>query len=177
MPYVNPAVQLLWKVADIRARDEQDFAAVVPSLPAHERRWLADAIELGAPTSPWATRARAAVDGYEVLPGADGSVIITVQATEVLGAGQKSSIVDLCIAAHEMDEFRHLFMLIPSGRHFLVTRGSELVSHGVVSTRWGPTRRSASPEDRVRRCGLDAPERSGARLWERDDAPARGRDR
>jgi hypothetical protein len=64
LPYVNPAVQLIWKVASTRARDEQDFAAVVPSLPDEERRWLAEVIELGYPTSPWAARVRAAVDAH-----------------------------------------------------------------------------------------------------------------
>jgi aminoglycoside 2'-N-acetyltransferase I len=44
----------------------------------------------------------------------------------------------VCVAAHENEEFRKLFTtFIPSGgRHFLGSRGRELVSHAVVTTRW-----------------------------------------
>ena len=66
----------------------------------------------------------------------DGNVIITVRPTEALSAAQKAAIIDLCLAAHEEEAFRNLFVNIPSARHFMVTRGSELVSHGEASTRW-----------------------------------------
>ena len=56
LPYVDPAVQLLWKAKDTRAKDEQDFTAVVPQLTAEQRRWLAGAIALSHPASPWAAR-------------------------------------------------------------------------------------------------------------------------
>ena len=46
--------------------------------------------------------------------------------------------IEVCIAAHENEDFRNLFAIyIPSGgRHFLEYRGRELVSHAVVTTRW-----------------------------------------
>jgi hypothetical protein len=55
LPYVNPAVQLLFKAVDTRPQDEQDLAAVLPSLSDEERQWLAEAIRLSCPASPWAT--------------------------------------------------------------------------------------------------------------------------
>lgn len=53
LPYVNPAVQLLWKARDATAKDQMDFTAVCPSLPQREQQWLADAIALTCPTSEW----------------------------------------------------------------------------------------------------------------------------
>ena len=63
--------------------------------------------------------------------------------TEDLTAAQRSSVIDVCIAAHEIEDFRNLFRVYikSGGRHFLGYRGSELVSHAVVTTRW------AQPED------------------------------
>jgi GNAT superfamily N-acetyltransferase len=46
-------------------------------------------------------------------------------------------VIDVCVAAHESEEFRKLFTFVPSGgRHFLGYRDGELVSHAVVTTRW-----------------------------------------
>jgi hypothetical protein len=56
LPYVNPAVQLLWKAKNTRPKDEQDFETVVPLLREDDRRWLAAAIALSHPQSPWAAR-------------------------------------------------------------------------------------------------------------------------
>ncbi|MDQ1511208.1 MAG: hypothetical protein QOG50_3052 [Actinomycetota bacterium] len=58
--------------------------------------------------------------------------------TEELTAAHRSAVIEVCIAAHEIEEFRNLFTIfIPSGgRHFLEYRGRELVSHAVVTTRW-----------------------------------------
>ena len=56
LPYVDPAVQLLWKAKDPRPQDELDFATVTPLLSRDERRWLAGAIGLAHPESPWVTR-------------------------------------------------------------------------------------------------------------------------
>jgi aminoglycoside 2'-N-acetyltransferase I len=62
---------------------------------------------------------------------------VTVLTTEELTAAQRSSVIDVCIAAHDNEEFRNLFTHITSGgRHFLAYRGPELVSHAVVTTRW-----------------------------------------
>lgn len=55
LPYVNPAVQLLFKAVDTRPQDEQDFTAVLPSLSERDRQWLAEAIRISCPASPWAT--------------------------------------------------------------------------------------------------------------------------
>ena len=45
--------------------------------------------------------------------------------------------IDVCIAAHENEDFRNLFTFLEAGgRHVLGYRGSELVSHAVVTTRW-----------------------------------------
>jgi len=64
------------------------------------------------------------------------ATVITMR-TEDLDAAARSAIIHLCIAAHQEEEFQHLFTYIPSGgRHFLAYRGTELVSHAVVTTRW-----------------------------------------
>ncbi len=62
---------------------------------------------------------------------------VLVLPTEELTAVQRSSVIDVCIAAHNNDVFNDLFTFIPSGgRHFLGYVGPELVSHAVVTTRW-----------------------------------------
>ena len=65
------------------------------------------------------------------------SIHVTFVRTEDLNAAERTSIVDLCIVAHQEEDFKNLFSYIPSGgRHFLAYRGDELVSHAVVTTRW-----------------------------------------
>lgn len=56
---------------------------------------------------------------------------------ELAAADLRQSVIDLCVAAHEMDEFRYMFTkYFPSGaRHYLAYEGDTLVSHAVVSTR------------------------------------------
>ena len=67
----------------------------------------------------------------------DDAVVVTVLNTEALTAAQRSAVIDVCITAHDKEEYEHLFKQIPSGgRHFLAYRGEELVSHAVVTTRW-----------------------------------------
>jgi hypothetical protein len=56
LPYVAPAVQLLWKAKDTRPKDEHDFETVAPLLTADERRWLSDAIVRSHPESGWPAR-------------------------------------------------------------------------------------------------------------------------
>jgi hypothetical protein len=56
LPFVNPAVQLLWKARDMHPKDEIDFANVAPRLPDSERAWLAEAIALAHPDSVWRDR-------------------------------------------------------------------------------------------------------------------------
>jgi GNAT superfamily N-acetyltransferase len=66
-----------------------------------------------------------------------GDIIVKTLPTEVLTDAERSSVIDVCIAAHSNDDFKNLFTYIPSGgRHFLAYRSSELVSHAVVTTRW-----------------------------------------
>ena len=66
-----------------------------------------------------------------------GTLRIAMLTTEELGAEARASIIAVCIAAHNIEDFQHLFTFIPSGgRHFLAYRGDELVSHAVVTTRW-----------------------------------------
>lgn len=62
---------------------------------------------------------------------------IEVVATEQLTAEQRSAVIEVCVAAHESEEFRRIFShYIPSGgRHFLGYADEALVSHAVVTTR------------------------------------------
>lgn len=53
-----------------------------------------------------------------------------------LDIATQATIIELCIAAHQNEDFNNLFSYIPSGgRHFLAYREAELVSHAVVTTR------------------------------------------
>lgn len=65
------------------------------------------------------------------------SISITSARTEDLDAASRASIIRVCIAAHQEEDFKHLFSYIPSGGlHFLAYREQELVGHAVVTTRW-----------------------------------------
>jgi len=55
VPVVDPAVQLLWKSAAPRPQDDADRRLVEPLLGTGRRSWLAAAIALAHPGSPWAT--------------------------------------------------------------------------------------------------------------------------
>src|SRR5215510_9454325 len=62
---------------------------------------------------------------------------VTFAQTEDLNADSRTAIIQVCIAAHQGEDFNNLFSYIPSGgRHFLAYREAELVSHAVVTTRW-----------------------------------------
>ena len=57
--------------------------------------------------------------------------------TEELDAGIRHAIVNLCVLAHQEEDFKNLFSYVPSGGwHFLAFQGEELVSHAMVTTRW-----------------------------------------
>ncbi len=59
IPRQSPEVTLLYKARRRWARDEADFAAVVPGLSATDRQWLRDAIALTEPARhPWLDRLR-----------------------------------------------------------------------------------------------------------------------
>jgi GNAT superfamily N-acetyltransferase len=65
------------------------------------------------------------------------AMCVIVARTEDLNPTTRSAIIDVCTAAHQGADFRHLFSYIPAGgRHFLAYCGEELVSHAVVTTRW-----------------------------------------
>jgi aminoglycoside 2'-N-acetyltransferase I len=67
----------------------------------------------------------------------DDDIVVKMFGTEALTPALRSSVIDVCVAAHESEEFHKLFTYIESGgRHFLAYRGAELVSHAVVTTRW-----------------------------------------
>ena len=57
--------------------------------------------------------------------------------TEDLDAATKASIIQVCVEAHQEEDFKNLFFYIPSGGwHFLAYHNDQLVSHAVVTTRW-----------------------------------------
>ena len=57
--------------------------------------------------------------------------------TEELDADTRNAIVNLCVMAHQEEDFKNLFSYVPSGGwHFLAFQGEELVSHAMVTTRW-----------------------------------------
>ena len=65
------------------------------------------------------------------------SINLTSARTEDLDSPTRASIIEVCIAAHQEEDFKNLFSYIPSGGwHFLAYRDDELVSHAVVTTRW-----------------------------------------
>ena len=57
--------------------------------------------------------------------------------TEELDADTRTAIVDVCVLAHQEEDFKNLFAYVPSGGwHFLAFHGEQLVSHALVTTRW-----------------------------------------
>jgi aminoglycoside 2'-N-acetyltransferase I len=65
------------------------------------------------------------------------SIVITSAKTEDLHENTRLAITQLCIAAHQEEDFKNLFTYILSGGwHFLAYRAEELVSHAMVTTRW-----------------------------------------
>jgi hypothetical protein len=53
IPYGRPEVVLLFKAKAARAKDEDDFAAVLAQLDGQRRRWLARALEFVHPGHRW----------------------------------------------------------------------------------------------------------------------------
>jgi hypothetical protein len=51
--YIRPEVQLLYKSRGRRAKDETDFAMIVPLLNLGQREWLRGALELSDSANPW----------------------------------------------------------------------------------------------------------------------------
>jgi aminoglycoside 2'-N-acetyltransferase I len=64
-------------------------------------------------------------------------IALEVRSTEALTHTDRKSIIDVCIAAHDNQDFENLFNYIPTGgRHFMAYKAGDLVSHAVVTTRW-----------------------------------------
>lgn len=62
---------------------------------------------------------------------------IKVFKTEDLDPNTRNAIIELCVAAHQNEDFRNLFSYVPSGGyHFLANQDGQLVSHAMVTTRW-----------------------------------------
>ncbi len=71
------------------------------------------------------------------MPTHHNPIPVTHIQTEDLDATTRTAIIQVCIAAHQEEDFQNLFSYIRSGgRHFLAYHESELVSHAVVTTRW-----------------------------------------
>ena len=57
--------------------------------------------------------------------------------TEELDTDTRAAIINLCVIAHQEEDFKNLFSYVSSGAwHFLAFQGEELVSHAIVTTRW-----------------------------------------
>jgi aminoglycoside 2'-N-acetyltransferase I len=70
------------------------------------------------------------------MPAGQDINVIAVPTTD-LTAAQRSAIIDVCIAAHDTEDFKRLFFYVKDGgRHFMAYDGAQLVSHAVVTTRW-----------------------------------------
>lgn len=66
-----------------------------------------------------------------------GSTRVRFFKTEELDPGARNAIVNLCVMAHQDEDFKNLFSYVPSGGwHFLAFQDEQLVSHAMVTTRW-----------------------------------------
>lgn len=61
LPYLAPAIQLLYKAKNPRPKDEADFAKALPHLDLESRQWLAQALAIVHPRHAWITL----LEGYE----------------------------------------------------------------------------------------------------------------
>ena len=62
---------------------------------------------------------------------------VTTVRTEELDAALRETIIEVCIAAHDVEDFKRLFHFVPSGGwHSLAFDGDRLVGHAVATTRW-----------------------------------------
>jgi aminoglycoside 2'-N-acetyltransferase I len=63
--------------------------------------------------------------------------VITSARTEELKEPIRNAIIELCVEAHQEQDFRNLFTYVSSGGlHFLAYHDEVLVSHALVTTRW-----------------------------------------
>ena len=63
---------------------------------------------------------------------------VVARRTDTLDEATRNAVIELCIAAHQDDEFQYLFSkyLPPDGLHLLGSEDGRLVGHAVVTTRW-----------------------------------------
>ena len=62
--------------------------------------------------------------------------LITTQ-THDLDQAHRDAIIQLCIAAHQEEDFKNLFGYFPQGGwHFLAYEEEQLASHALVTMRW-----------------------------------------
>jgi len=65
------------------------------------------------------------------------TITITSAYTEDLNPATRAEIIQVCIDAHQEEDFKNLFTYAPTGGwHFLAYHADKLVSHAAVSTRW-----------------------------------------
>jgi aminoglycoside 2'-N-acetyltransferase I len=65
------------------------------------------------------------------------SIVITSAQTGELNEPLRNTIIELCVEAHQEQDFRNLFTYVSSGGwHFLAYQDELLVSHALVTTRW-----------------------------------------
>ena len=65
------------------------------------------------------------------------AIIITSTQTEDLSDATRAAIIQVCVAAHQEEDFKNLFSYVPAGGwHFLAYHDKQLVSHALVTTRW-----------------------------------------
>lgn len=65
------------------------------------------------------------------------AILVRSIRTENLSEESRTAIIELCMEAHQEEDFRNLFTYVSSGGwHFLAYRGDLLVSHAMVTTRW-----------------------------------------
>ena len=55
VPYLRPEGVLLYKAANLRPKDRDDFVAIAPDLDAESVRWLVDALSIAYPAHQWIT--------------------------------------------------------------------------------------------------------------------------
>jgi aminoglycoside 2'-N-acetyltransferase I len=65
------------------------------------------------------------------------SLALNATKTEDLDEAMRGAVIQVCVAAHQREDFRNLFTYVPSGGlHFLAHCEGQLVSHAMVTTRW-----------------------------------------
>jgi hypothetical protein len=74
IPTGSPAAQLLWKSPQPRPQDDADLALALGFLPVADRRWLAEAIHMAHPSSPWVGAIPGAQSPIPTQPNASRSM-------------------------------------------------------------------------------------------------------